>query len=215
MNIFHCHWDRANISLPHPSPLDEEQRENLQMLVPIAEWESVPEATVHTLRELGAFRLQVRLSLNVFPICKTVNILCFRFPMRWTVQCGPYQHPVRQAYRVHWREGSWCGNFHRSSPIHRLQPHGRLRSRLHDCGTEAQKHKDTRKAPAGDVLYCRNEFLYISESGLSDLACDTLAALAVSGSPERLFSSAGSLSSDQVQYKEKFYNIFWTLVIYF
>ena len=43
----------------------------------------------------------------------------------------------------------------------------------------------------GDVLDYRNEFLYISESGLSDLACDTLAALAVSGSPERLFSSAG------------------------
>ena len=60
----------------------------------------------------------------------------------------------------------------------------------------------------GDVLDYRNEFLYISESGLSDLACDTLAVLAVSGSPERLFSSAGSLSSDQVQYKEKFYNIF-------
>ena len=47
----------------------------------------------------------------------------------------------------------------------------------------------------GDVLDYRNEFLYISKSGLTDLACDTLAALAVSGSPERLFSSAGSLSS--------------------
>ena len=61
--------------------------------------ESVPEATVHTLRELGAFRLQVRLSLNVFPICKTVNILFFRFPMRWTVQCGPY-HTNTQCARL-------------------------------------------------------------------------------------------------------------------
>ena len=82
-----------------PQPPNEEQRENLQMLVPIAEWESVPEATVHTLRELGAFRLQVRLSLKVFPICKTVNTHLFRFPMSWTVHCGPYQHPIRQIVR--------------------------------------------------------------------------------------------------------------------
>mgnify|MGYP006975813758 CR=1 FL=1 len=148
-----------------PQPLDEEQRENLQMLVPIAEWESVPEATVHTLRELGAFRLQVRLSLKVFPICKTVNIHLFRVPMSWTVQCGPYQHPVRQAYRC-------CWNFHRSPPVHWLQAQGRLRLRLHDCATEAQEHEDTRKGPEGDVLDYKNDFLYTSESGLSDLACD-------------------------------------------
>ena len=59
---------------PYPIALDEEQRENLEMLVPIAErvmteqndpllndqLETVPEATVQALRELGAFGLQVR-----------------------------------------------------------------------------------------------------------------------------------------------------------
>merc|ERR1719211_941655 len=58
---------------PFPVALDEEQRENLEMLVPIAErvmeeqndpllndqLESVPEDTVNALRELGAFGLQV------------------------------------------------------------------------------------------------------------------------------------------------------------
>merc|ERR1719336_2711618 len=58
---------------PFPVALDEEQRENLEMLVPIAErvmeeqndpllndqLESVPEETVQSLRELGAFGLQV------------------------------------------------------------------------------------------------------------------------------------------------------------
>ena len=38
--------------------------------------------------------------------------------------------------------------------------------------TVAQEHEDTRKAPEGDVLFYRNAFLYTSESGLSDLACD-------------------------------------------
>merc|ERR1712004_871885 len=58
--------------------LDEEQRENLEMLVPIAErvmeeqndpllndqLESVPEDTVNALRELGAFGLQVPVELD-------------------------------------------------------------------------------------------------------------------------------------------------------
>merc|ERR1719337_615692 len=58
---------------PFPVALDEEQRENLEMLVPIAErvmeeqndpllndqMETVPEDTVNALRELGAFGLQV------------------------------------------------------------------------------------------------------------------------------------------------------------
>merc|ERR1719365_46668 len=58
---------------PYPNAMDEEQRENLEMLVPIAErvmteqndpllndqMETVPEDTVQALRELGAFGLQV------------------------------------------------------------------------------------------------------------------------------------------------------------
>ena len=61
---------------PYPIALDEEQRENLEMLVPIAErvmteqndpllndqMETVPEHTIQALRELGAFGLQVRLT---------------------------------------------------------------------------------------------------------------------------------------------------------
>ena len=43
----------------------------------------------------------------------------------------------------------------------------RLRSRLYDCASEAQDHKETRKAPEGKVLDYRNKFLYTSESGLS------------------------------------------------
>ena len=60
-------------AFPYPQPPDEEQKENLEMLVPIAErvmaeqndplvndaQEAVPEATVQALRELGAFGLQV------------------------------------------------------------------------------------------------------------------------------------------------------------
>jgi very long chain acyl-CoA dehydrogenase len=63
---------------PYPTALDEEQAENLQMLVPIAErvmqeqndpllndaQESVPEETVQALRELGAFGLQVPVELD-------------------------------------------------------------------------------------------------------------------------------------------------------
>merc|ERR1719414_2087034 len=63
---------------PFPVALDEEQRENLEMLVPIAErvmeeqndpllndqLESVPEDTVNALRELGAFGLQVPVELG-------------------------------------------------------------------------------------------------------------------------------------------------------
>merc|ERR1719273_1281370 len=63
---------------PFPVALDEEQRENLEMLVPIAErvmseqndpllndqLETVPEDTVNALRELGAFGLQVPVELD-------------------------------------------------------------------------------------------------------------------------------------------------------
>merc|ERR1719295_2234335 len=63
---------------PFPVALDEEQKENLQMLVPIAErvmteqndpllndqLETVPEDTVNALRELGAFGLQVPVELD-------------------------------------------------------------------------------------------------------------------------------------------------------
>merc|ERR1719251_122755 len=63
---------------PFPVALDEEQRENLEMLVPIAErvmseqndpllndqLETVPESTVNALRELGAFGLQVPVELD-------------------------------------------------------------------------------------------------------------------------------------------------------
>merc|ERR1719432_602584 len=63
---------------PFPVALDEEQRENLEMLVPIAErvmteqndplmndqMETVPEDTINALRELGAFGLQVPVELD-------------------------------------------------------------------------------------------------------------------------------------------------------
>merc|ERR1740131_816858 len=63
---------------PYPDAMDEEQRENLEMLVPIAErvmaeqndpllndqLESVPEDTTNALRELGAFGLQVPVELD-------------------------------------------------------------------------------------------------------------------------------------------------------
>merc|ERR1719464_977277 len=70
---------------PFPVALDEEQRENLEMLVPIAErvmteqndpllndqLESVPEHTVQGLRELGAFGLQVPEDLGGVGLCNT------------------------------------------------------------------------------------------------------------------------------------------------
>jgi len=63
---------------PYPIALDEEQKENLEMLVPIAErvmseqndpllndqLETVPESTVNALKELGAFGLQVPVELD-------------------------------------------------------------------------------------------------------------------------------------------------------
>lgn len=58
-----------------------------------------------------------------------------------------------------------------------------------------QKFKTSRKPPEGDILDYWNEFRYTSRSGLSDFACDTLVAPAASVSSERMFSSAGSLSS--------------------
>ena len=78
---------------PYPIALDEEQRENLEMLVPIAErvmteqndpllndqMETVPEHTIQALRELGAFGLQVR-----FIGCNLLIIYCFaRFQLSW------------------------------------------------------------------------------------------------------------------------------------
>ena len=68
-----------------------------------------------------------------------------------------------------------------------------------------QKVKTTRKAPEGDVLDYWNQFRYTSESGLADLACDLLVAPATSVSSERMFSSAGSLSSGTKQ--GCFYNL--------
>ena len=72
-NIFRGMIETEQV-FPYPIALDEEQRENLEMLVPIAErvmeeqndpllndqLETVPDSTVQALRELGAFGLQVR-----------------------------------------------------------------------------------------------------------------------------------------------------------
>ena len=145
------------------------------MLVPIAVLqESVPEATVHTLRELGAFRLQVRLSLNVFPICKTVNILCFRFPMRWTVQCGPYHTNTQCARLTEFIGGNGLdvGIF---IGVHQSTFFNHKGVCVQDSMIALQKLKSTRiqgRSPVGDVLNYRSECLYICEPGLSDLACD-------------------------------------------
>ena len=63
---------------PFPVALDEEQRENLEILVPMAErvleeqndpllndqLETVPENTINALREVGAFGLQVPVELD-------------------------------------------------------------------------------------------------------------------------------------------------------
>ena len=71
-NIFRGMVETEQV-FPYPIALDEEQKENLEMLVPIAErvmaeqndpllndqLETVPENTVNALRELGAFGLQV------------------------------------------------------------------------------------------------------------------------------------------------------------
>lgn len=76
-NIFRGMIEPTQV-FPYPIALDEEQRENLEMLVPIAErvmeeqndpllndqLESVPEATVNALKELGAFGLQVPVELD-------------------------------------------------------------------------------------------------------------------------------------------------------
>merc|ERR1719435_639220 len=77
MNIFRGMVESEQV-FPYPIALDEEQRENLEMLVPIAErvmseqndpllndqLETVPEETVNALRELGAFGLQVPVELD-------------------------------------------------------------------------------------------------------------------------------------------------------
>ena len=71
-NIFRGMVETEQV-FPYPNPMDEEQKENLAMLVPITErvmaeqndpllndaQESVPEETIQALRELGAFGLQV------------------------------------------------------------------------------------------------------------------------------------------------------------
>merc|ERR1712002_723436 len=76
-NIFRGMVESEQV-FPYPIALDEEQRENLEMLVPIAErvmseqndpllndqLETVPESTVNALRELGAFGLQVPVELD-------------------------------------------------------------------------------------------------------------------------------------------------------
>ena len=94
-------------AFPYPQPLDEEQKENLQMLVPIAErvmaeqndplvndaQESVPEATVQALRELGAFGLQVKYWSFVFLLSVTETPSWSG--SRGVGRCGSDQHPVR------------------------------------------------------------------------------------------------------------------------
>jgi len=76
-NIFRGMIETEQV-FPYPIALDEEQRENLEMLVPIAErvmeeqndpllndqLETVPENTIQALRELGAFGLQVPVELD-------------------------------------------------------------------------------------------------------------------------------------------------------
>merc|ERR1719222_436636 len=76
-NIFRGMVESEQV-FPYPIALDEEQRENLEMLVPIAErvmteqndpllndqLETVPEDTINALRELGAFGLQVPVELD-------------------------------------------------------------------------------------------------------------------------------------------------------
>jgi len=76
-NIFRGMIDPTQV-FPYPIALDEEQKENLEMLVPIAErvmeeqndplkndeLETVPESTVNALKELGAFGLQVPVELD-------------------------------------------------------------------------------------------------------------------------------------------------------
>merc|ERR1719429_751212 len=76
-NVFRGFIEPTQV-FPFPVALDEEQRENLEMLVPIAErvmteqndpllndqMETVPEETVNALRELGAFGLQVPVELD-------------------------------------------------------------------------------------------------------------------------------------------------------
>ena len=83
-------------AFPYPNPMDEEQKENLQMLVPIAErvmaeqndpllndaQEAVPEATVQALRELGAFGLQVSLYTQIFAV---FLLFLSRYQSSWTV----------------------------------------------------------------------------------------------------------------------------------
>merc|ERR1719237_929825 len=77
MNIFRGIIETEQ-TFPYPNPLDEEQRENLEMLVPLAErvmeeqndpllnvqLGTVPENTINALREVGAFGLQVPVELD-------------------------------------------------------------------------------------------------------------------------------------------------------
>ena len=93
-------------AFPYPQPLDEEQKENLQMLVPIAErvmgeqndplvndaQEAVPEATVQALRELGAFGLQVNIGLFASLLTSVSEGSCR------AGRSGSDQHSVRSPY---------------------------------------------------------------------------------------------------------------------
>ena len=76
-NVFRGMVEPAQV-FPFPVALDEEQRENLEMLVPLAErvleeqndpllndqLETVPEDTINALAEVGAFGLQVPVELD-------------------------------------------------------------------------------------------------------------------------------------------------------
>merc|ERR1719400_773023 len=76
-NVFRGIVEPAQV-FPYPIALDDEQRENLEMLVPLAErvmeeqndpllndqLETVPENTINALREVGAFGLQVPVELD-------------------------------------------------------------------------------------------------------------------------------------------------------
>merc|ERR550517_1517511 len=76
-NVFRGMVDPTQI-FPYPVVLDVEQKENLEMLVPLAERvveevndpllndqiETVPENTINALREVGAFGLQVPVELD-------------------------------------------------------------------------------------------------------------------------------------------------------
>ena len=92
-NIFRGMVETEQV-FPYPNPMDEEQKENLAMLVPITErvmaeqndpllndaQESVPEETIQALRELGAFGLQVSIYNILF--CRLQGYRTFEIVFR-------------------------------------------------------------------------------------------------------------------------------------